>query len=614
MDMNNTKKITNLSAIVLVVASTIGAGIFFKNGELTKLAQGDLAFVLASWGVAIFGIMALAFALIELSSAQKTNKGTQEWTKLFTPAWFHHTISKYNRLIVVPITSFALAIYIVSTFVDAGWNLTNGYLVLLLGLGITTFFIGLNMISLRAAEISQWISKGVQAVPLIILPILAMISPLNDADKIIKENIVGTFDGLQGVSKWMILIGGVPAITFAFDGFYTVASLRQDLEKPSDVGKVSFLGVLAISIIYLFVTLGFSLGSRDGTLNGIKWFDNDIKSKFLNAANVFIAVGMMGIVNGYAMSGIRQFKSQMDSNEVPEISLLHKTIFKGKFGSKWTQLQREYFTTGIYVFLTNLFYFLVVGPIGVSVYKSGWDDSYGTGAIGADSLYGFTDVVTNFTSMIMFSMIATTILGGLINRKTKKVEVHRSKIFVPSAIIGIVAMYSSLIYMVLVTIVDMTGFNGADKMDALIKFMFFISLLGACALWTLIEIKTKRIVNGEYTKVHYKSSEFQVIENKAESNKVISQETVNANVISENDIVTKIGIIFGIICAIITSFSVILLPFTIWTINSLLKLNKGDQSKKTLCIVLSIIFGGFWPGILILIGDLIKPQQQNQTK
>lgn len=518
--MNTTKKITSLSAIVLVVASTIGAGIFFKNKELNGLAQGSLGLVIASWGVAIFGILALAFALIELSSAQKTNKGTLEWSKLFTPGWFHHTISKYNRIIVVPITSFALSIYIVSTFVDAGWSITNGYLVLLLGFAITVLFIVLNMISLKAAEVSQWISKGVQAIPLLILPILAMVAPLSTVEQADKSSI-GAISGLQGVSRYMILIGGIPAITFAFDGFYTVASLRQDLKNPNKIGQVSFFGVLAISVIYLFVTLGFSLGSADGTLS-IKWFslgNKELREKWYQAFNVFIAVGMMGIVNGYVMSGIRQFKGQMDSNEVPEISLLHKLFFRKTFGSNWSPLKREYFTTAMYVLLTNIFYFVAIGTIGVSVYKSGWDPAtYGEGITGADSLYGFTDVITNFTSMTMFAMIATAILGGLVNRKTNKVKVKKSKIFIPSAIIGVSMMYLSFIYMLIVTIVDMTSFNGADPIDAVVKFLFFILSIAICLVWTLIEIKSGAIRNGDYVNIIYKSSNF-------EENVIVQNET-----------------------------------------------------------------------------------------
>jgi len=46
--MNKIKKISYLSIMVLVVAGTIGAGIFFKNTTLNRMAQGKFGIVMAT--------------------------------------------------------------------------------------------------------------------------------------------------------------------------------------------------------------------------------------------------------------------------------------------------------------------------------------------------------------------------------------------------------------------------------------------------------------------------------------------------------------------------------------------------------------------------------------
>jgi amino acid transporter len=70
------KKISFFSAILLVIGSSIGAGIFLKNGEILRNVTGSgsigmaLAIVLSmiSWIIAIVGVMAMGLTLTELCS------------------------------------------------------------------------------------------------------------------------------------------------------------------------------------------------------------------------------------------------------------------------------------------------------------------------------------------------------------------------------------------------------------------------------------------------------------------------------------------------------------------------------------------------------------------
>ena len=89
------KKISFFSAIMLVIGSSIGAGIFLKNGEILRNVQGSIVLSLISWIVSIIAVIAMGISLAEVTSANKNNnQGIIGWVKCFnTP--FIHKMTKY---------------------------------------------------------------------------------------------------------------------------------------------------------------------------------------------------------------------------------------------------------------------------------------------------------------------------------------------------------------------------------------------------------------------------------------------------------------------------------------------------------------------------------------
>jgi hypothetical protein len=60
-------------------------------------------------------------------------------------------------------------------------------------------------------------------------------------------------------------------------------------------------------------------------------------------------------------------------------------------------------------------------------------------------LYSFVDLTANWTALFAFLIINIAIIGGLINRKTKKIDVFRHKSFVPASIVTTLIISISLI-------------------------------------------------------------------------------------------------------------------------------------------------------------------------
>lgn len=467
-------QITYISALIIMIGSTIGAGIFFKNGSLFSIAQGNLGLVIASWCVAGVGMVALGLAIVEMTSVQKSNRGTLEWFKQFMPSWLAKSAKNYVQLIFIPITLFTMPIYVVSSFWDAGWVETTGWLSFAIAFLIFMWIAGISLVSLKASERLQWVLTAVKFLPVIILPLIAFANSGDDAVGSVTHKAVDHETGLMGVAPEIIIIGGIPAISFAFDGFYEVTSLKQDLDQPKKLGSVVVLGLAIIFGVYIFLTIAFAFGSNDGTHFGIPSLSDSEQAVF----NTLIGIGVIGIINGYMMSSVRQNASLHADGESPAGYFMDKAltkVFKRKFSSK--------FVAWFFIVFSTTIFFIIFGMVGMY----GWSTDGGYGENRSSYLYGFCDILVNYTSLAMFSLISIAVLGALTNRFTNKVQVEKRWYFVPAAITSSLILLSSAIFMFVVGIVDATGFNGADQFDAMIKLIVFGSIIGLSVVFGLLE-------------------------------------------------------------------------------------------------------------------------------
>lgn len=486
------KQMSYLSMIIFIIGSTIGAGIFIKNRTLAHLAHGQLGPILATWGVAIIGVLALALSLIEVSSAQKSDRGTLEWTKLFTPKWFHKSSTNFVKYIFVPLTLFAMPLYVISTLQSTGWEIKHGIIALAISFAIFMWFMIINLISFRFSEISQWVFTIIQTVPLVLLPIVAYLNPLDGSE--ITQKHIESSKGINGVGPWIAMIAGVSSIVFAFDGFYTITSMKEETSGKAKMGTGLMLGVSIVAMIYLFLTIAFNVGSSDGTHQGILFVEKH--PTFTKIMDVFIAIGIVSVINGYTMSFPRQMRSLAEEGESNEVIWLQRLIYRKP--SK-VSFKRQLEVSGwIYALIITSLLYLTLGLIGVYVYEL---NNYShLGKVGA--LYTLSDALVNFNSLLMFIIIATTVLGALINRKTKKIATKKTRGFIVAACICVSIFYLAGVYMIGAALLDMFNLVGdLDKDEitsAIIKFSVFIGILGISIIPSLFpnalsKIKEARI-------------------------------------------------------------------------------------------------------------------------
>ncbi|NQZ65672.1 MAG: amino acid permease [Mycoplasmatales bacterium] len=492
--MKKIKQISYMSALIIIIGSTIGAGIFFKNGELFKQAQGNMWLVISSWLVAGIGMIALGLAVVEISSASKTNRGTLEWTKNFLPKWMNTSAKNYIQLIFIPITLFTMPLYVVETWQEAGMDI-SAWGSLAMAFFVFAWIAGISFVSLKASEVTQWILTALKFLPVIVLPLIA-ISNIGSTDIIDKG--IKAKSGLLGISPAIILIGGIPAISFAFDGFYEVSSLRNDLKRPKSLGPIIVVGVSIILAIYIGITIAFSIGSKDGTIDGIP-----MTPETKRILNILVGIGIVGIVNGYMMGSVEQNASLHEEGESPVTYLLAKPL--NYINRKLFNAKKDISTrmlAWIYIVISTIIFFAIFGPMGIYA----WNDNQYYSWMAAGTLYTFADILVNYTSSFIFGIITISIIGGVVNRFTNKIKVQKSKLFVPSAIVAIMIIIPGILFQLVTGIVDTTGYNGSDPSDAIIQLSIFAGIVLFSIIFGLIE---NRFWNIESHKMVTKNTELE---------------------------------------------------------------------------------------------------------
>ena len=187
--MKRTKQITYLSAVIILIGSVIGAGIFFKNATIFKNAGGSIGFLIASWIVGGIGVIAIGVALVEVSSGVKDNSGMLGWLRKFAGPKASKYGTAYMLLILMPINYLTLPIYAAMSLQDAGLDL-NEWLIAIVAFSIFLWITITAFLSMRFGEVSQWIYTFIKFIPLIAIFIISLVQSA-------RSGVVGNIEANQ---------------------------------------------------------------------------------------------------------------------------------------------------------------------------------------------------------------------------------------------------------------------------------------------------------------------------------------------------------------------------------------------------------------------------------
>lgn len=485
------KQISYLTALVIITGGTIGSGIFLKNQSILSNSHNDLMYTIISWIVSIVGVIAIGFALVELSSASKNDQGILAWVKNFTNTKMHKFSSSYMLLIYYPLTLICLPIYVVASMDDISISINNKTLFdndlwpTLIAFAIVTWLLFFSWFSLKIGERIQWIFTIIKFIPIVILPIFAYIAASKGGSTLNPPSIP---EGIGKFHSGIGIIASIPAILFAFDGFFTITTLRSNLKNKKQMPWIMLVGLILISSTYLYLSIAFALPPNNGGTSGI----SGVPSWIYLTMNIMVVFAVLGIVNGYCLSTNRLYEIAAEEKSFYLLSFIYK---------KFPTLSKKTASFLLIWFIIILFYLIAI-PISIFVWKPGMAATDTTNVY--LNIYAMSDFMTNYTSLFAFIFIGFAIFGGVLNRKNKKIKVEKSKLFLPFAIISIIFLSLGTLYFFIEPIVNIFIIDDwKSKLSniTLLTILLITLLLSALHAWLETYLAKKH--KDDYLPVNY---------------------------------------------------------------------------------------------------------------
>ncbi|MDE5617498.1 MAG: APC family permease [Ureaplasma sp.] len=459
------KKIGFFSAMMIAVGSCIGAGIFFKAKGVLDNTANSLILAIFTWLIAAFAVIAMALALVEIASARNDNLSLIGWSQTFNGKIVYKACKNFMVYIYLPLTYFFMPLYVIMSIQDgiAGFigrdaNIGNGGWAIMMAIAIvmSVYFIVVCGFSSKAGNIQNWIITSVKFIPLVLAVVLGFWAFADNGGNIVNTAVQGglqtpatpaadatTFSFAKLTPGFGMFIA-IAAIFFAYDGFYVAAGLQSEMKEPKKTPLALLFGLALVTIIYILIAVAMSLGSADGGPFGFQeWLTNKGLNWLYGLFQLLIGIGVLGIINGFALWSTRFVEDLILSNEVP---------FSKKLAPK---INKKYPIVGI---IYNLVLSLPIVVIFCIVGGLGYIDAvgYGTGyGQGVGELYSFADLMSTWVSVLAFAFIVFAIAGALRNRKTNAIKVEKTKYFIPMAICCIIIVSISLFFTFFEPIADL---------------------------------------------------------------------------------------------------------------------------------------------------------------
>lgn len=467
---STSKKIGFFSAMLIVMGSSIGAGIFFKAKGVLESSQGSLVIAIFAWLIAAFAVISMALALVEIASARNDNLSLIGWCKCFNSRFIYKASKNFMVYIYLPLTYFFMPIYVIQSLQDAilgfggktsSFGLgTNGQfdwiIWLLISLAISVYFIFVSGMSSKAGNFMNMGITAVKFIPLAIAAILGFVivgmhgfggidstgAPSNpNVGAGPLPNVIAPTTGFGALTPGIGLFIAIGAIFFAFDGFYVTAGLQTEMKEPKKTPMAILFGLGLVTIIYLVIAISMSISGNGGLFAFQGFLEYHNVGWLFGLINLLVAIGVLGIINGFAMWAPRFVEDLISEKELP---------FSEKYIKK---LNPNKPMIGIYyslvITIPIVILFTIIGSL---AYINNYGADYGSKEMG--SLYTFSDLMGTWTAVFAFLFIMLSIFGGLKNRTNKFVVTEEKKWFKWSAWVSVIIISLSLLFLFLEPFVD----------------------------------------------------------------------------------------------------------------------------------------------------------------
>ncbi|ENY69290.1 Hypothetical protein, putative amino acid permease [Metamycoplasma auris 15026] len=507
-----TKKIGFFAAILVVIGSTIGVGIFLRAKSVLENSAGNILWAILVWLIAGFAVITLALALVEVASGRNDNLGMIGWSKAFNTLAIYKANKFFMTYLYLPLTYFFMPYYVIVQFQDGldGFGVTPNFgaaapaapwIYFGIGLAMTVWMLFSAGLSGRAGNIQNIIITSFKFIPLVAIVIIGFIFfglRVQTHDKEFWKAVKATdlfnskSTSFLGLTPFLGIFGSFAGIFFAFDGFYVSAGIQSEMKNPEKTPAVLVVGLFSITAIYIIIALAMSLGAKTG---GFYDYGGLLKQKghgwAFGVINICIAIGVLGVLNGFSMWCTRFVEDLVKEGEI----YLPVKAYRYMKNSKMP------IVGALFSLILSVPLALVLTIIGAYAYtQTTWKDVDGTYGKHMSALLSFSDLMADWMALFSFAFIVMAVVGVIENRKKNFIEVEKNKHTLWAGYIAIIMVMGTLLFKMIDPFISL-GLSIAQKSNSDIIgyaatsglfIAYVIFMFGATPIEKILALKRKQ--------------------------------------------------------------------------------------------------------------------------
>lgn len=319
------RSISLFQALMTVVGTVIGAGVFFKISIITA-QTGSASLTVFVWVLAGLISIASGLTVSELATALPVTGGPIKYIEYTYGPLLGFLFGWAQILIYFPANIAALSIIFATQFVSmTGWS--TG-LITTLAIVLAVFITSLNFIGTKFSSKMQSITTVIKFIPLLLIIIFGLLSPAKESVSLLPLTVGAHKSMVTSISSALL------SALFAFDGWLNVTNLAGEIKNPTkNLPRAIILGLGIITTIYVLVNYTFLK-----TLPISQLMNND-NAAFQSAIKIFgsfggklvtigILISVYGAINGFTLTGMRVPYTMAVDKNLPfsnKISLLNRS-------------------------------------------------------------------------------------------------------------------------------------------------------------------------------------------------------------------------------------------------------------------------------------------------
>lgn len=332
------KKITFVQALCTAMGNVIGSGIFFRASRILNSTQGNSATAVLGWIVLGATIIFAGLATAVLAKRSTKPGGIVGYIEehfgkkvAFAAGWF-------LAVIYIPSLCGILGIVAVDFMIQLfGIEVTVQGKYAMVAVTIIAVY-SWNIISTKIGALFSTFATYIKVLPLIAIAILGIVLGKGDATMMLKgaENI-GSAMVVKDVATQLFVVTEQPqavglalftapllSMAFAFDGWFNIGALRDDMENPEvNLPKVFAWNAVLVTLVYgsYFAAVTLLMDPAE-IMNAGNGHVGMIANKFFGAYGeklvlTAVVISVLGTLNANAMAGMRYVQALAKEDDFP---------------------------------------------------------------------------------------------------------------------------------------------------------------------------------------------------------------------------------------------------------------------------------------------------------